>query len=266
MDEGTQTKEEGHGPEFVQSLDRGLAVIRVFGAERSAMTLSEVAREAGLSRASARRFLHTLLELGYVGTDGRAFSLRPKVLELGYAYLTSFDLPEVAQPHLEELSETVGESASVAVLDETDIVYVARVATHRIMSAAIRVGTRFPAYVTSMGRAILSHVPARDLDAYLGRVTLVPLTRHTVTDPSVLRARLAEARARGWALVDQELEEGLRSLAVPLHGADGAVVGAVNVAAPVRRGDVAAIAAELVPPLQAAARAIEADLARVAGR
>lgn len=248
--------------EFVQSLERGLAVIRAFGTDRARMTLSEVAREAELSRASARRFLHTLVELGYVVTDGRVFALRPQVLELGYAYLSSLSLPEVAQPHLEQLVEDVGESSSVAVLDRGDIVYVARVATRRIMSAAIQVGTRFPASATAMGRAVLAHVPDGEREAFLAGATLVPLTPRTIIDKGVLRAELEVVREQGWALVDQELEEGLRSVAAPLCDGAGRVIAAVNVSAPVRRGSVEEMVAELVPSLLRAAREIEADLAR----
>ena len=248
--------------EFVQSLERGLAVIRAFGSDRARMTLSEVAREAELSRASARRFLHTLVELGYVVTDGRVFALRPQVLELGYAYLSSLSLPEVAQPHLEQLAEDVGESSSVAVLDGADIVYVARVATRRIMSAAIQIGTRFPAAATSMGRAVLAHLSHRDRDAFLGDVALEQLTPHTIIDRELLRAELDQVRGQGWALVDQELEEGLRSIAAPLRDRAGRVVAAVNVSAPVRRGAVEELVAEILPPLLRAVHEIEADLAR----
>ncbi|GAA1721149.1 IclR family transcriptional regulator C-terminal domain-containing protein [Isoptericola hypogeus] len=258
---------EAEGParsgEFVQSLDRGLAVIRAFGARRPSLTLSDVARETGLSRASARRFLHTLVELGYVRFDGREFALRPAVLDLGYAYLSSLSLPDVAAPHLERLSDQVGESSSVAVLDGTDIVYVARVATHRIMSAAIRVGTRFPAFATSMGRAILANLPEDEREAFLASAELPALTAHTVTSAGKLRAALDRVREAGWALVDQELEEGLRSAAAPLRDARGAVVAAVNVSAPVRRGDVAEITDDILPPLLSAAKQIEADLARI---
>ncbi|MBE1874181.1 helix-turn-helix domain-containing protein [Myceligenerans sp. TRM 65318] len=247
----------------MQSLERGLAVIRAFGAAHPAMTLSEVAREAGLSRASARRFLHTLVELGYVATDGRNFTLRPRALELGYAYLSGLTLPEVAQPHLEALSEHVGESTSVAVLDDADVVYVARVATHRIMNAAIRVGTRFPAHATSMGRVILAGLDDPAREDFLSRAELLPLTPRTLTTPHALRAELARVREQGHALVDQELEEGLRSLAVPIRDAEGGVVAAVNVSAPVRRGDVEAFVTEILPPLRRAAAEIEADLRRV---
>lgn len=250
-------------PEFVQSLDRGLAVIRAFDKERRSLTLSDVARETGLSRASARRFLHTLVELGYVASDGREFTLRPALLDLGYAYLSSLTLPEIALPHLQELSRRVGESSSVAVLDGPDIVYVARVATHRIMSAAIRVGTRFPAYATSMGRAVLAHADPGAVDAYLAATTLTALTSRTITRPRELRAELKQVRDQGWALVDQELEEGLRSVAAPLRDGTGRVVAAVNVSAPVRRGEITEILEHLLPPLREAAAAIESDLARM---
>lgn len=252
-------------PEFVQSLERGLAVIRAFDQEHRSLTLSDVARETGLSRASARRFLHTLVELGYVATDGREFSLRPAILDLGYAYLSSLTLPEIALPHLQELSQRVGESSSVAVLDGADIVYVARVATHRIMNAAIQVGTRFPAYATSMGRAVLAHAEPAVVDTYLEGTTLAALTPWTVTEPDRLRAVLEEVRGQGWALVDQELEEGLRSVAAPLRDGAGRVVAAVNVSAPVRRGSVPEILEHLLPPLLEAARSIESDVARMRG-
>jgi IclR family pca regulon transcriptional regulator len=254
---------DARSPEFVQSLERGLAVIRAFDKERRSLTLSDVARETGFSRASARRFLHTLVELGYVASDGREFTLRPALLDLGYAYLSSLTLPEIALPHLQELSRQVGESSSVAVLDGADIVYVARVATHRIMSAAIRVGTRFPAYATSMGRAILAHAEPVELNTYLASTTLAPLTSRTITGSRELRTALGQVRDQGWALVDQELEEGLRSVAAPLRDRTGRVVAAVNVSAPVRRGEITEILEHLLPSLLKAAVAIESDLARL---
>ncbi|GLI26992.1 IclR family transcriptional regulator [Agromyces rhizosphaerae] len=263
---GEQAGEPARDPDFVQSLERGLEVIRAFGALTPSLTLSEVARETGLSRASARRFLHTLVELGYVGTDGREFSLRPRVLELGYAYLSSYSLPDIAQPHLTQLTETVGESSSVAVLDGADIVYVARVGAYRIMSAAIEVGTRFPAFATSMGRAILGAGSDARREEFLARVELPPLTPRTVTDRDELREALDAVRVQGWALIDQELELGLRSVAAPLRDITGEVVAAVNVSAPVRRGDVDEIKEDLLPHLLAAAREIELDLQRTRTR
>jgi IclR family transcriptional regulator, pca regulon regulatory protein len=251
--------------EFVQSLERGLAVIRAFDAEHPELTLSDVARATGLTRAAARRFLLTLVELGYMRTDGRLFGLRPRILELGYAYLSSLSLPEVAQPHLEALVAEVHESCSVSVLDGSDIVYVARVPTKRIMTVAISVGTRFPAYATSMGRVLLAGQPDEWLDEYLAKVDMRPLTRRTITDPAKLRNVLSRIRSQGYAVVDQELEEGLRSMAVPIHDTSGAVVAAMNVSARASRGTSEAIRRELLPALQAAAKQIEADLAGGAG-
>ena len=247
-------------PEFVQSLERGLAVIRAFDADHPQLTLSEVARATGLTRAAARRFLLTLVELGYMRTDGRLFSLRPRILELGYAYLSSLSLPEVAQPHMETLVAEVHESCSMSVLDGDEVVYVARVPTKRIMAVAISVGTRFPAYATSMGRVLLAAQPAKWLDDYLSTAELRPLTRRTITDPAKLRATLTRISSQGYAIVDQELEEGLRSLAAPIHGDDGSVIAAVNVSAHASRGSSEVIRKELLPPLLATARRIEQDL------
>ncbi|TDC40583.1 IclR family transcriptional regulator [Micromonospora sp. 15K316] len=254
------TEETTRSPEFVQSLERGLAVIRAFDAERPQLTLSDVARMTGLTRAAARRFLLTLVELGYVHTDGRLFSLRPRILELGYAYLSGLSLPEVAQPHMEALVGQVHESCSVSVLDGREVVYVARVPTKRIMTVGISVGTRFPAYATSMGRVLLAAQPAEWLDDYLAKADLRPLTRRTITDPGKLRTVLKKIAAQGYAIVDQELEEGLRSLAAPIHGDNGTVVAAVNVSAHASRGSSETIRKELLPPLLATAERIEEDL------
>ncbi|MEU6020061.1 IclR family transcriptional regulator [Micromonospora sp. NPDC047134] len=247
--------------EFVQSLERGLAVIRAFDAEHPQLTLSEVARATGLTRAAARRFLLTLVELGYMHTDGRLFALRPRILDLGYAYLSSLSLPEVAQPHMEALVAEVHESCSVSVLDGDEVVYVARVPTKRIMTVGIGVGTRFPAYATSMGRVLLAAQPTEWLDHYLATAQLRQLTRRTITDPAKLRTALNRIAGQGYAIVDQELEEGLRSLAAPIHGEDGAVIAAVNVSAHASRGTFDAIRRELLAPLLATARRIEEDLA-----
>ena len=214
---------------YVQSLERGLTVIGCFDAEHSWLSLADVARRTGLSRAAARRFLHTLVELGYVRVEERLFTLTPKVLELGFAYLSSIRLPEIAEPHLKELSRTVGESCSASVLDGADIVYVARAATHRIMSVRISVGTRFPAYATSMGRVLLAHLSDDDLDGYLARVPLESITGRTVHTAGELRDILQTVRSDGYAIVDQELEAGLRSVAAPIRGRGDQVVAAVNV-------------------------------------
>ncbi|GAA4972975.1 IclR family transcriptional regulator domain-containing protein [Actinoplanes utahensis] len=253
-------------PYYVQSLERGLAVIRAFDAHHSQLTLSDVARACGLTRAAARRFLLTLTDLGYVRTDGRLFSLAPRVLELGYSYLSSLSLPEVAEPHLERLVAAVRESSSMSVLDGDDIVYVARVPTTRIMRVAINVGTRFPAYPTSMGRVLLAGLPEADLAGYLGRAALEPLTDRTLRTADALRAELDQVRVQGHAVVDQELEEGLRAIAAPIRDRTGRVTAAVNISVHAARATVADMRDRLLPPLLAATAAIEADLRIATGR
>jgi IclR family pca regulon transcriptional regulator len=214
--------------QYVQSLARGLAVIRAFDTDHPMMTLTEVAARTNLTRATARRFLHTLVELGYVRTDGKAFALTAQVLQLGYAYLSGLSLPQIAQPHLEELSLKLGESTSAAVLDGTDIAYIARVSTRRIMNVGITVGTRFPAYATSMGRVLLAALSPAKLKEYLATAEIKPLTPRAVATKQELLAVLETVRAQGWCLLDQELEVGLMSVAAPVY--DGSrVVAAVNV-------------------------------------
>ena len=224
---GTPEKRAAPGPEattprksseFVQSLDRGLAVIRAFGPEHDRLTLSEVARETGLTRAAARRFLLTLVALGYVRTNGKEFSLGPRVLELGYSYLSGMRLPDVAAPHVEALVAQVQESSSISVLDGQDVVDIVRVPAKRIMTVSVPVGTRFPAHASSKGRVLLAHLSPAELDAFLADAHLERLTDRTVTDADQLRGLLDDIRAKGYALVDQEVEEGVRSVAVPLAG------------------------------------------------
>lgn len=250
----------GRATHFVQSLERGLAVIRAFDADSPELTLSDVARSTGLTRAAARRFLLTLSDLGYVRTDGRYFALSPRVLELGYAYLSSLSLPEVAEPHLERLVAEVHESSSVSVLDGEDVVYVARVPTSRIMTVSINVGTRFPAYATSMGRVLLAGLPDDELEAYLENVELKRLSPRTITTATALRSELARTKSQGWAMVDQELEEGLRSVAAPIRDRGGRVVAAVNLSAHASRMSTESVRRQLVPPLVATAARIEAEL------
>ncbi len=247
-------------PDFVQSLERGFSVIRAFGAEHPELTLSEVARSTGLTRATARRFLLTLVQLGYARTDGRVFSLRARVLELGYAYLSALSLPEVAQPHLEGLAAKVHESVSISVLDGEDIVYVVRVPSRRIMSVTIALGTRFPAYATSMGRVLLAGLSQTQLDAYLARVRMTALTPRTLVSPEQLRQTLEGVREQGYALVDQELEPGLRSVAAPIRDPSGAVTAAVNVSAHATRVTVERLRGEFRELLLETVAEIEADL------
>mgnify|MGYP006278984285 CR=1 FL=1 len=249
--------------EFVQSLERGLAVIRAFSAERPRLTLSDVARETGMTRAAARRFLITLESLGYVSTDGKLFTLRPSVLQLGYAYLSSLSMTQIAQDHLERLAGDLHESCSGAVLDGDDIVYVARAFTNRIMTIGLSVGARLPAYCTSMGRVLLAGIDAADLDAYLRHVDMPRRTAQTITEPDALREEIERVRAQGWCLLDQELEEGVRSIAVPLHDATGKVVAAINTSAHTTRVPLAQLHEEFLPMLQACGAAIDHDLAGI---
>lgn len=259
MDEPAEMTERG--AHHVQSLERGLAVIRAFDARTPELTLSDVARSTGLTRAAARRFLLTLVDLGYVRTDGKQFALTPRVLELGYSYLSSITLPEVAQPHLERLSGEVHESSSVSVLDGSDVVYVARVPVSRIMTVAINVGTRFPAYATSMGHVLLAGLDEAGLESYLDTTEREQLTPHTVTSAAGLRTEIAQVREQGWALVDQELEQGLRSMAAPIRDRHGRVIAAINVSTQASRRSVDDMRHEMSGPLLAAAARIESDLA-----
>lgn len=224
--------------QFVQSLARGLEVLRAFDAEHPRMTLSEIAGRTGLNRATARRFLLTLVELGYVVNDGREFRLTPTVLQLGYSYLSGLSLPELAEPHLEKLSHELQESTSLSVLDGDAIVYVARVPTRRIMHAAITIGTRFPAEITSMGRVLLAFGPEQNW----------PVARRPV---------LVQVREQGWAIVDQELEAGLRSVAAPVHDAAGSVVAAINVSTTTATASLERIRDEFLPAVLATAAAID---------
>jgi len=244
---------------FIQSLERGLAIIKAFDESRPQMTVSEVAKVTGLDRASARRFLLTLVDLGYIVTDGRVYALRPRVLELGYAFLSSMSLPELALPHMEELVAEVHETSSLGVLDDGEVVFVARVPTKRLMSVPIMVGSRFPAYATSMGRVLLAGLSAPELDKYLETTELKPLTERTVTDPEALRSAVAKTSERGWAVVDQEMDDNSRSIAVAVRERGGQIVAALNVSKIAGRGGEAALRVFL-PHIQRAAAKIEADL------
>lgn len=247
----------------MQSLVRGLAVIKAFDAEHPDLSLSDVARRTGVPPAAARRFLQTLESLGYVRhrvTGGKRFELTPKVLELGFGYLSALSLPEVVQPHLEELSQRTGESVSAAVLSAPDIVYVARVPTRRIMSVRITIGTRFPAYATSMGRVLLASLADAELRDVLAATALKRLTDVTITDPEELRAELARVREQGWCIVDGELEAGLRSVSVPIHGRDGSIPAAINVSTSATRDTVDDIRTHHLPLALETAAAIDAEL------
>ncbi|HEX6220991.1 MAG TPA: IclR family transcriptional regulator C-terminal domain-containing protein [Acidimicrobiia bacterium] len=245
--------------DFIQSLERGLAVINSFSRDRQTQTLSEVAQQAGLTRATARRILLTLAELGYVSQSGRGFALTPRVLDLGYSFLSSFRVVELAQQPMERLVDEVKESSSMSILDDTEIVYVARVPTTRIMTIALALGSRLPVYPTSMGRVLLAGLSDDEVSEYLSKTELIQLTPHTVTDPSELRDTLDEVRSRGYALVDQELEEGVRSIAAPITNSRGEVIAAMNISCHASRVTVARMKSEFKPRLLSTAREISAS-------
>jgi IclR family transcriptional regulator, pca regulon regulatory protein len=246
--------------EFVASLARGLAVVRAFSKDAREMTLSEVAQRTGLTRAAARRFLLTLAALGYVASDGRRFRLTPKVLDLGFSYLSSMELWDVAMPYMEEVSATIHESCSASVLEGCDIVYVARVPTKRIMSVALGIGARLPAITTSMGRVLLAHLEDDVLARHLSSCPVRRHTAHTVTNLAALRDILRAVRQQGWCLVDQELEEGLISIAVPVRNQRGRVLAAMNASTDASRKRPDEVVRNYLPVLQRAAGKIAAAL------
>ncbi len=254
----------GRPREFIQSLERGLGIIRAFGPHAPEQTVTELAATTGLTRATARRFLITLIELGYVESDGRIFRLTPRVLELGYSFLSGLRFPDVALPHLERLVAEVDEGSEASVLDGDHIVYVARVPSSAVMTLAINVGARMPAHATSMGKVLLAALPDAELDAYLAAAELRSILPRTLTDPKELRAQLERVREQGYAIVDQELEEGLVAIAAPVRGRDGRVIAAINLSSNVMRRTLDSLRGELLEPLLRTARSIETDLASTA--
>ena len=214
--------------EFVQGLQRGLSVIRSFGNSPS-LTIAEVAARTGLTRAVARRYLLTLKELECVVSQGNKFSLTPRLLDFGFAYLSTLDVPDLARPFVERVVETLHESCSVAVLDGEDLVFVLRVQASRLMTMNIRVGTRLPAYAGSLGKVLLAYLPTEQLDAYFTKATFKRFTPKTICDETSLRAALADVRAKGYAFADEEVEAGVRTVAAPLFNRSSQVVAAVNI-------------------------------------
>jgi IclR family pca regulon transcriptional regulator len=244
------------GDSYVQSFARGLAVIRAFNAERPAQTLTDVAAATGLTRAGARRILLTLQTLGYVEADGRLFRLTPRILDLGFAYLTSMPFWNVAEPVMENLSAQVHESCSAAVLDRTEIVYVLRVPTHKIMTINLSIGSRLPAWCTSMGRVLLAALDDAQLDATLDASNIRAYTSRTVTDKQELKSAIAQVRRQGWAIVDQELEGGLISLSAPIRNRQGRVIAAMNISGNAQRASAKQMVKAFLEPLQQAAQSV----------
>ena len=236
-------------PSFMTSLARGLAVVQAFSDSRKPQTIANISQKTGIPRAAVRRCLHTLRELGYVDAELNNFSLRPKVLTLGYSYLSSTPLTVSAQPYRNDISRTLNESSSMAVLEDGEVLYVARAATSRVMSVALNTGSRLPAYCTSLGRVMLAHLPPDELEQYLAKTKLRAMTENTVVNQKRLREILADVRRDGYAINDEELELGLRSIAVPVRGASGQVLAALNVGAQAARVSVKQLEKEFLPVL-----------------
>jgi IclR family pca regulon transcriptional regulator len=249
------------GPDFVQSLARGLKVMRAFDAEHAELSQSELAERTGLARAVVRRSLLTLRHLGYAGVRGRLYFLTPRVLELGFGYLSSLGLPELARPAMEQLAHAVQESCSMSVLDGEDIVYVARVPVRRVITIALGVGARLPAYAASMGRVLLAGLSDAALDAFLARGSFPPLTPHTLSEPKALRGEILKVREQGYALVLRELELGLSSIAVPILDRRGLVIAALNVGAQYQKDSRSRALQAILPALQRARTDIERAIA-----
>lgn len=244
--------------ERLQSLERGLAVLRAFTSDAPALTISEVAERTGLTRATARRILLTLADLGYVDSERRAFSLNSSVLDLAKPFAGRQDSWSFARPYLESLTERTGESASIAVLDDTDILYVARSQTRRLMTLAVAVGSRLPAHATSKGRVLLAFLPEPELEAYFARRAMARFTEQTVVDEAELREILADVRREGFAIVDQQLEVGLSSVAAPIVDASGRISAALSLCAHAGRVDGATLRADFVPLVVETARRVSA--------
>ncbi|MCC4310423.1 helix-turn-helix domain-containing protein [Alcanivorax marinus] len=243
--------------DYVRALASGLEVLQVFGVEHPQMTLSEVAARAGMDRAKARRFLLTLHALGFVKRSGRQFELTPKVLQLGYAYQASNRYQAVIQQYLQDITAELGESSSLAVLDGEDVVYLIRsAARHRLMAINLSVGTRLPAAYTSMGRVLLARLPEEELNSYLARVRLEAFTDASIVDKDALRSEVDQVRARGYSIVDQELDPGLRSVAVPVSAGNGELLGAINVSTNAARVDMETLLEVYLPRLRKAAETV----------
>jgi len=244
----------------VQSLARGLEVIRAFSSDTQVLPLSGVCEKTGLTRATARRFLLTLVGMGYVGTDGRLFWLKPRVLELGFAYLSASGVPDLALPHLERLVFDVGESSEMAVLDGTEVVYILRVVGPRFMTVSINVGSRMPAHLTSLGRVLLADLPEEEFAAYLDEFERTYAASGPAKDTATLRHEVAQAREAGWAVVDQELEQGLRAIGAPVRDPNGRVRVAAGISSHAARRSLQSLHDDLVPALLTTVKRIETDL------
>jgi IclR family transcriptional regulator, pca regulon regulatory protein len=251
---------ENDDRDFVNSLARGLAVIKAFNRSRPSMTLSEVAKRTGINRAAARRFLLTLVREGYAETDGKYFRLRPKILELGFSALSSISLAEMAQSVMDDLADRIDEMCLAAVLDGEWVVYVLRTSTQRVVSVNLDIGSRLPAFCMSTGRVLLAALPDDQLDRWLDDLDPVKYTKNTIVSKRKLREAILRAQRDGYSLMDEEYEIGFRSLSVPITRADGEVVAALNVCCPSPRVSLEKMEREFLPLLREAAAEIRESL------
>ena len=248
-------------PDFMTSLARGLAVVQAFQERKRHLTIAQISHRTEIPRAAVRRCLHTLIKLGYATTDGRTYSLLPKVLTLGHAYLSSTPLAVSAQPYLDRISDQLHEACNMATLEGDDILYIARSATvQRLISVDLSVGGRLPAYCTSMGRILLAALDDATLHEYLEHADLQAKTSRTVHDPAALLEILQQVREQGWCVVDQELEQGLRSIAVPVYDASGQVLAALNISTHAGRVSRSELEQKFLPIMVAASRDLSTQL------
>jgi IclR family pca regulon transcriptional regulator len=255
-----QALAEASGPEFLEALARGLHVIETFNQDRKQLTLSDIAKLVDLPRASVRRTLHTLVQLGYAEMDDRMFRLRPRVLTLARAYLQSNAISDIVQPALERLSEQSGESCSAAVLDGEDVTMIAHASPKRVLPVSAQIGFRLPAIATALGRVLLAALDDRDLDKFLSRLRPEKITKFTVTDKTQLRKAILDIRKTGYAVADQEVEVGFRSIAIPLKKPDGRVIAALNIGVHSERTPLKAMHGHFFPSLQALADELQQQL------
>lgn len=259
--DGEKASEKDGGSGYVQSLARALAVLTAFDATSPTLTISEVATKVGLDRAAARRYLLTLHSLGYVDTDERRFYLQPRVLDLGYNYLASVGFPRLLQPQLAALAARLNESCALTVLDRDEVVYVAVANPGRTLSIQLNVGNRLPAHVTAMGRVLLSALPTQQVQELLSDAPLLSYTPHTLTDADEIMARIDEVRRTGWAVGDQEVEVGVRSIAIPIHDVHGRIVAAGSVSTPASRVELSDLSTSVLSQLQESMSAMQGRIA-----
>jgi IclR family transcriptional regulator, pca regulon regulatory protein len=258
MTQHTEVLSDGNPAYWVKSVEKTFSILQAFSPDEPRLTITRAAAKADLSRAAARRFLLTLVDLGYVRIDGSHFELTPRCLDIGASFLANLSLPQIAEPHLKELAVDLNETASLCILDGAEVVYLARVAAPRLLSVSVNVGTRFPAWATSMGRVLLAGLPERSREDFYASLNLQQFTHHSVSSIEQLRAEVDRAGAQGYSMVSQELDDGLRGVAVPVRRGND-LIAAINVSLQTHRVPEADIARTVVPKLQEAARSIADD-------